>query len=377
MKKTLRSPENWQDFETLCKKLFGEMWQCPYTIKKNGRLGQPQSGVDIYGKPKGESFYFGIQCKGKDNYINSKLTKKEIDEEIKKARTFEPKLKIYVFATTAPKDSEIEKYIRIKDQESLGRNEFEIILYSWEDLVDLIEENKTTFNWYVNNLQFKEQFDVTVNAKSIDGTNAISPKFKKTITYFKQAPIEDELTKILNSQLYRSNIMMFPHLLPENMVTSPFFGPQKKNHAWCKINISICNTGNKVLEDWKLWLNFSSEEIKNIDDDFTSNIFLIKEAAKYRTTWAYDEELEILYKPLNNSPLIQKDCKVFECYCIPKYDIKKLNINWRLLARDYDKSGTIEFLVNPTYHIVENTEYVDDEDLVGEEIEISDYITIN
>ena len=63
--KTLRKPKNWQDFETLCKKLWGEIWQCP-EIQKNGRLGQNQNGVDIYGKPKGEDEYYGIQCKGKE-----------------------------------------------------------------------------------------------------------------------------------------------------------------------------------------------------------------------------------------------------------------------------------------------------------------------
>jgi hypothetical protein len=46
-KKQLRKPENWQDFESLCKKLWGEIWNCP-EIKKNGRKGQPQHGVDIY-----------------------------------------------------------------------------------------------------------------------------------------------------------------------------------------------------------------------------------------------------------------------------------------------------------------------------------------
>lgn len=115
LKKSIRPPENWQDFETLCKKLFGEIWGCSMTIKKNGRLGQPQSGVDVYGKPKGEKEYWGIQCKGKDNYSDSKLTKSEIEEEIKKALLFEPELATFVFATTALKDIEIEKFIRLKE----------------------------------------------------------------------------------------------------------------------------------------------------------------------------------------------------------------------------------------------------------------------
>ena len=45
-------------------------------IKKNGRNGQPQAGVDVYGISKGEMNYWGIQCKGKDDYVNAKLTKK-------------------------------------------------------------------------------------------------------------------------------------------------------------------------------------------------------------------------------------------------------------------------------------------------------------
>ena len=96
----IKKPEHWQDFEKLCKKLWGEIWDCPNTIKRNGRSGQKQNGVDVYGIPKGETQYYGIQCKGKDEYTNSTLTYKEIDEEIQKAESFKPKLKCFIFATT-------------------------------------------------------------------------------------------------------------------------------------------------------------------------------------------------------------------------------------------------------------------------------------
>ena len=48
----LRKPENWQDFERLCKALWGEIWECSDTIKRNGRQGQVQKGVDVYGIKK-------------------------------------------------------------------------------------------------------------------------------------------------------------------------------------------------------------------------------------------------------------------------------------------------------------------------------------
>jgi len=90
--KNLRRPTNWQDFETLCKKLWGEIWNCP-EIKKNGRNGQNQNGVDVCGIPFGEQNYYGIQCKGKDEYTNKQFTEAEISIEIAKAKLFIPPVK--------------------------------------------------------------------------------------------------------------------------------------------------------------------------------------------------------------------------------------------------------------------------------------------
>ena len=174
----MRKPVNWQDFEKLCKKLWGEIWKCS-SIKRNGRAGQNQHGVDIYGVPDGEAEYFGIQCKGKDDYTKAQLTESEIDEEITKALTFKPKLKQFIFATTANKDATIESYIRTKDIESRKNGNFSVVLYSWEDIVDLIEENKNTYDWYVNEVkhisnnslvvkipQFRNNPDFTSNERS-------------------------------------------------------------------------------------------------------------------------------------------------------------------------------------------------------------------
>jgi hypothetical protein len=168
MKKSILQPENWQDFESLCKKLFGEIWNCPLKIKKNGRLGQPQAGVDVYGIPAGKEKYWGIQCKGKDTYQKKKLTEKEINDEIAKAIDFKPKLEVFIFCTTAVKDSKIEEYIRLKDIESRKNGGFEILLYSWEDIVDFIEENRNTYNWYIDNIQFKDKFDVQIDFYGCD-----------------------------------------------------------------------------------------------------------------------------------------------------------------------------------------------------------------
>lgn len=159
MKKTLRKPENWQDFESLCKKLWGEIWQTE-NIKKNGRLGQLQSGVDVVAFVKNE--YRGIQCKGKDDYTNAKLSENEIDAEISKARSFQPPLRRFIFATTANKDARIEAYIRNANLQSVAQGLFEIELYCWEDIVDLIDENRHTSDWYLNLQKYKESPSISV-----------------------------------------------------------------------------------------------------------------------------------------------------------------------------------------------------------------------
>lgn len=158
----IMKPKNWQDFEKLCKLLWGEIWNCSDSIKQHGRQGQAQHGVDIYAYVEKYVGYCGIQCKGKDDYTKAQLTEVEIDNEIDKAKTFSPKLKRFIFATTANKDAVIEQYIRQKDMECIGQGLFHVDVFSWEDIVDLLERERTVYNWYLNNCQFKEATDVKV-----------------------------------------------------------------------------------------------------------------------------------------------------------------------------------------------------------------------
>ena len=239
MKKTLRKPENWQDFESLCKKLWGELWGIPNEIKKNGRLGQVQNGIDITGIPHNKHHYFGIQAKGKDDYTNAQLTKGEIDNEISKAIIFTPKLEEFIIATTANKDAKIEQYVREKDLESRQNGNFKILLFCWEDIVDLIESNRETFNWYVTENNFRDNFSIDVFINKLGGTEqTLQPKFQRNIITYnvgvKPASLEDmtmfQLAPFKNYSMFESD---------------------EVNLAWCKLDIIIKNSGSKVLEDWK------------------------------------------------------------------------------------------------------------------------------
>ena len=52
VEKQTQKPKNWQDFQRLCKNLYGKIWSCKDIIKMHGRNGQPQCGVDVYVNPK-------------------------------------------------------------------------------------------------------------------------------------------------------------------------------------------------------------------------------------------------------------------------------------------------------------------------------------
>lgn len=371
MKKTIRKPENWQDFESLCKKLWGEIWGVSSKIKKNGRLGQPQAGVDVFAKPKGENEYWGIQCKGKDDYTNAKLTKSEIDTEIEKAKFFNPKLKVFIVATTANKDAEIEEFIRIKDIEN-QKEYFEVLLYCWEDIADLIEENRETFNWYVNEIEFREKFDFDLFFNDFTKELTIQPKFKKYIKSYQVKP------KFNYSELLSHNN------LPSSLLVGNFqiFNPSISNtinRAWCDFNIVFKNLGNKVIEDWKLRIDFKSG-IREIYNPCQSLMTMISngislDSLKSRTTFIYKEDKRIRYFPLNNAPLIQKDKKFIEVSVLPDKFDDKIIIEWELLARDFNRKGKLEIKIEPIYTTTEIVHNVESEDeLIDDEIEIFDLI---
>ncbi|WP_417784796.1 hypothetical protein [Tenacibaculum sp.] len=338
MQKTLRKPENWQYFESLCKKLWGELWEIPHKIKKNGRLGQPQNGVDVYGIPKNENEYWGIQCKGKnDDYLNSKLTNAEIDEEIKKAKTFSPKLKVFIIATTQSKDVGIEQYIREKDIENRAQGSFEIILLCWEDIVDLIEENRETLNWYLGINSFRDKYDFEIVFSNGTSKTCIKPKFLKSITKY----------RTIHSNLKPpSHIQMILPKIPTMM-----FQSNEVNRSWCSLDISLKNIGNVVLENWYVKLKLN--KARKISDNFNVH-FLLNEQTKQmmydnRTLYEYKDKKEFLYEPVNGEPLIQKSGRTFTIYFIPEFDQKMLKITWELLARDFNKTGLLEIELEPEF----------------------------
>ena len=130
-------PKNWQDFEALCLDIFRRVWGDP-TAQRNGRLGQPQAGTDVYGR-RNEKWQ-GVQCKGNDLLLGAEVTETELRDEVCKALSFKPPLAHWVLATTAPKDAAIEKTAREISDDHRAHGLFTVQVMGWEDLVSLMDD---------------------------------------------------------------------------------------------------------------------------------------------------------------------------------------------------------------------------------------------
>lgn len=127
------APRSWEQFEELCADLFEAMWSDPRLVR-HGRSGQAQNGVDIV-TTYGGSYPIGLQCKKKSQWPIKTLTKLEVNQEIKAAEKFVPKLKEFYILTTAASDQAIQQHVRELNEGRSARKEFLITVLFWSDIV--------------------------------------------------------------------------------------------------------------------------------------------------------------------------------------------------------------------------------------------------
>lgn len=359
----MRKPEHWQDFEDLCKKLWGEIWACP-SIKKNGRVGQSQHGVDVYGVPKGEIDYCGIQCKGKDDYTNAQLTEDEIDQEIQKALTFEPKLKRFIFATTANKDAKIETYIRKKDVESRTHGDFSIELYSWEDIVDLIEENKNTYEWYVNGHGFVGKNSLLVKINDVENDLVLTPRYAKKITKcIKRIPVKSPLFDEGQSAIAKLCEPFREAKLIWNC-------GEQVNCSLVPLSILFLNDGNETFDDYKFIVGLVDDNCKFVEDNVVNEGVL--SGLNLMQGPCFIKNHTITYR--GDDALVPSDGRRIETYIhLPQIETN-FEIKYRFLSRTFQCEGVIKVSSKPIFEESVELVCVETEQECGENVQIEDII---
>jgi hypothetical protein len=147
LSRDLPAPSNWQDFECICFDLYTRLWRTNDS-EMHGRRGQPQLGVDVYGTDRVEHKFVGVQCKGKDRGYGAKLTKTELREEVEKAKSFFPKLDVFIVATTALNDAAVQAYARQISERHAKHGLFEVRLQGWLTLRQRITDHPELLEKY-------------------------------------------------------------------------------------------------------------------------------------------------------------------------------------------------------------------------------------
>ncbi len=351
--KEIRRPDNWQDFETLCKKLWGEAWKIPDEIKKNGRSGDAQNGVDVYGIPEGEEKYYGIQCKGKDSYISKRLSKKEIEEEIVKAQSFRPALKKFYIATTAVKNAEIEEYVRVKNLENKSKGLFEVHLFSWEDIAELIEDHPQTFAWYVKHQNYHSICDVQVllngNVLKSDGKFVWQPEFieKRIETITKEAK------ELLDQSAEHKGGLDFGDKFAMNDKIRHLSNPWPRKKTWIDKSlipfaIRIHNSGETPVDNLSFFMEFHGATLEVRETNLVSEgTELIPAIYSYVSTSVYGKKIE--FHPRSKTLVSGLDYSLDELFIKFPPEKQQFELEWNIYSREFKSSGKIFIEVDPVF----------------------------
>lgn len=399
----LSPPEEWQQFEAICKKVWGTIWSIPNEIDFNSTNGQGQQGVDIVGIPKGENSYFGVQCKNKRLHLKSgiknKITTVTIDEEIEKASLFIPSLQHLVIATSLYRDREVEEYVRIKNLEQINASKFSVQICFWEYISEVIQDNQQLYNWYIGERNYHSSHQISVLLDNEQAVKSFSPTFTKEKRIYRHETeveytakiqkIQETFEKLKTANLVplKSRLEYFFHSLfrrksidkNENVTIlvngKPLqtqypiraeqpnaiinYGPSYEIYQGCYFGFVLKNIGPNVIEDFKL--SFSLEgDFEEFDIEAPT---LTEIARSYPINSWKTDHLNGYIEPDKNF-LIQSDS--FEStrfYVLPQKNMpSEIKIKWQLLARDFSDNGTLILQIEPQYRERESVWYIDPKD---------------
>lgn len=129
----LHKPKDWQAFERLCADLFTDLLDDVHT-DLNGRGGQQQHGIDLYGTDRRTDALVGVQCKQRDQRSyprHAGLTIRELEDAVAEARRFEPPLGELVILTTGSSDAAIQERARALSLPDEQGRAMRVVAHGW------------------------------------------------------------------------------------------------------------------------------------------------------------------------------------------------------------------------------------------------------
>jgi hypothetical protein len=166
------TPKSWDEFEDIALAAAKLRWNSS-DFYRNGRPGQKQDGVDIWGHDD-DNRHIGVQCKNTVDGISLSTVK----DEVANAGTFRPKLDRLYVATTAKRDAILQEAVREISGQRAKAGLFKVDVLFWDDICqDLAKNDEIFFRHYP---QFrhgtdpitehdKKLFDELISLLSSDG----------------------------------------------------------------------------------------------------------------------------------------------------------------------------------------------------------------
>jgi len=189
----LKFPQNYSEFESIVCEYFSYVYNTPF--QKYGRQGQCQSGIDLIAEN------IGVQCK---NYGIAKLQVNNLESDISAAEQIQPKLNHLYIVTTAPKDVNIQNYIRNR------KSEFTVEIYYWDVIQAFLLTNPEIKDMFYPKENFLDDTDLFIHKflelcvkyylyDTLCNNDFISPYRKEA--FFNIDNLKEELTALLHSEI--------------------------------------------------------------------------------------------------------------------------------------------------------------------------------
>lgn len=139
----LPPPRSWDEFEELALAAAKLRWRCA-DFFRNGRPGQRQRGVDIWGRDRSGGL-IAIQCKNTLAGIDRRAVRKEVAA----TEEFAPAPDHLYIATAGPRDASIQEFARELTLARRSSGGFPVDLLFWDDLAQALALDETVwFSFY-------------------------------------------------------------------------------------------------------------------------------------------------------------------------------------------------------------------------------------
>ena len=131
LKMRVPPPTDWSEFEDITRSSVKVKWRSS-DMQRNGRNGQKQHGVDVFGHDD-LSRFVGIQCRNKDD---TSVKMKEILEAVSAAERYPVPLLAFYYATTLSRDAKLQAEVLTVSEKRVKDGKFPVGILFWEDLYE-------------------------------------------------------------------------------------------------------------------------------------------------------------------------------------------------------------------------------------------------